>query len=79
MELHSFKTGSRRTGLAALAVAVFGFAASLTASAQIDQCQRCQQIFDDCLLHAETQGQTRACENAYAQCMRPIDCPAPEA
>ncbi|ROU05419.1 hypothetical protein [Lysobacter enzymogenes] len=67
------------TALAALAVAVFGFAASLTASAQIDQCERCRVVWEDCLLHAENQAQSQACDRAYGQCMSPIDCPAPEA
>lgn len=61
------------------AVAVFGFAASLAASAQVEACERCRQVLDDCLLHADSPWQAQACERAYAQCMSPIDCPAPEA
>ncbi|QWP75996.1 hypothetical protein J5226_20700 [Lysobacter sp. K5869] len=71
------KTGSRRLPL--LAVGLFGFAAALTASAQVEECERCRLQLESCLLSAESPMATQGCYNQHQRCTSKLDCPAPEA
>lgn len=79
-EPHAARARSRRRlRLGAVALGVFGFAAALTATAQVEQCERCRIEWESCLLHAESPMQAQGCDTRYSNCLRPLDCPAPEA
>lgn len=65
--------------LAALALAVFGFAASLTAFASDDlQCAQCHAAWQHCLMTVESPNQSVGCDRAFAACVRTLDCPVME-
>lgn len=71
------KSGPRRLHL--LAAGLFAFAAALTASAQVEECEHCRLQLESCLLNAETQAATQGCYNQHQRCTSKLDCPAPEA
>lgn len=69
----------RTARLAAIAAGAFAFAAALTATAQVEECERCRLERDHCVLTAESPAQAQGCETRYQQCTSKLDCPAPEA
>ncbi|MEI2429151.1 hypothetical protein RDV84_23340 [Lysobacter yananisis] len=73
MELRLLKAGRRRAHLAALAAAVFGFAASLAATAAVDRCHQC---YTDLLLpcQANTPNATPSCWVQYRACLTANRC-----
>ncbi|MBT2747510.1 MULTISPECIES: hypothetical protein [unclassified Lysobacter] len=73
------KAWTRNTRLAAVALAVFGFGASLSALAGDEaQCERCRFEYEHCLLTAESPNQASGCETRFAACVRTLDCPVME-
>lgn len=70
------KTWTRTTRLAAIALAAFGFSASLSALAgDEEKCERCRIEWESCKLNAESPGQGAGCDARYAACVRTLDCP----
>lgn len=76
---HPTSASPRTARLAAIAAGVFAFAAALTASAQVEECERCRVERDHCVLSAESPAQAQGCETRYQRCTSTLDCPAPEA
>ncbi|KWS02265.1 hypothetical protein AZ78_4932 [Lysobacter capsici AZ78] len=72
------KTRNRSTRLALIALAAFGFAASLSAVASDDAaCRQCRLEYESCLMYSEIPGGGN-CDVRYAQCVRTLDCPVEE-
>lgn len=72
------KTRKRSNRLALIALAAFGFAASLSAVASDDAaCRQCRLEYESCLMHSEIPGGGN-CDERYFQCVRKLDCPAEE-
>ncbi|KRB06963.1 hypothetical protein [Lysobacter sp. Root690] len=72
------KTRNRSNRLALIALAAFGFAASLSAVASDDAaCRQCRIEYENCLMFSEIPGGGN-CDARYAQCVRTLDCPYEE-
>jgi hypothetical protein len=73
------KAWTRNSRLAAVALAVFGFGASLSALAGDDaQCAQCRSEYESCLLNAESPNQASGCQVRFAACVSTLDCPVME-
>lgn len=67
---------TRTTGFTALTIGLFGFAASLTAFANPEQCARCLSDWQYCVDNADGPNQAQACDSRYRTCTSRIKCPA---
>ncbi|BAV99933.1 hypothetical protein [Lysobacter enzymogenes] len=68
------KIQHRSNRLSLIAVAAFGFAASLSAFATEPSCESCRLAYVDCLNFAAPLGYER-CNYEYVQCSVYLDCP----